>query len=54
MNPYWWIPIVAAALLIGVLILGKLSDARHAGRCWWCGAGRGEPHKPGCAAERPL
>lgn len=52
MNPLWWIPIAAAALLVGVFIWDRTEGREH--RCWWCGVRLGEPHKRGCCAEPRL
>ena len=54
MNPLWWIPIAAAALLVGIFIWDALTNNRAAHRCWWCGARHGEPHGRGCQAEPRL
>ena len=37
MNPLWWIPIAAAALLVGVFIWDGTRTEGREHRCWWCG-----------------
>ena len=54
MNPYWWIPITAAAVMIGALIRDAVASKRQTPRCWWCGALPGDPHRRGCQAEPRL